>query len=237
MKGIDRVFVLHCKAGYETRQRSIDTQFQRLGIEFEYILDWDVPEFTSEVMEQYFRGNLIPSMKSVGLKHVRAMQRILEEGLRRCIIFEDDILLGRNFPESVEEIVHEAQGLGENHVIYLSNSGNKYTARSRRRRGQRLYENDHSRAADAYIVTEAVCRKRLKWIRENRISLAIDHQFNVMDRELGIAFYWAEDPIAEQGSMTGLFPSHVENRYSPIVRKLRWKFDRFYKKNILRNLR
>ena len=237
MEGIDKVYVLHCKRGYEDREVSINAQFAKQAIPFEYVQDWDISDMDDAVIERYFRRRLSAVSMSACLKHFRAAEKVVENGYGRSLIFEDDVVLSRDFKAILARVVEESKKMAEDHAIFLSNSGNYYTPRSRRRPGQYLYEAAHSRAADAYLVSGEVCRKRVEWLRENGFTLPIDHQFHVVDQALGIRTFWVEDPIAEQGSMNGLFKSAVEVKHAPVVQRLRWQLDKFYKKHILRNLR
>ncbi len=231
------IFVLHCKAGYPERRDFIEKQFQRHSISFEYVLDWDISDLNPEVIERHFVPGISPRLMSANLKHKRALEIILERGEERALVMEDDIFLFEEFEERIKKVVEESKALPPDHVIYLSNSCNKYTPRSRRRSGVHLYENDHSRAADCYLITLGACQKRLRWLESNKISTACDHLFNRMDAEAEVRIYWAEDPIAEQGSMSGRFLSSVQARHSLWVQRVRWALDKFYKMHILRNLR
>lgn len=236
MQGIDKVYVLHCKSGYEDRDLSIQTQFARHGINFEYILDWDVSDLTEEETRR-FAPCLTRTSVSVCMKHFEAMRKTVSLGFTNCLVFEDDIFLFRDFILKIEQIALEASKLAGPYVIYLSNSCNKYTPRSRRTPNRHLYENDHSRAADAYLISADACQKRLTWLESHSVALPIDHLYTAIDREIGIKQYWAENPVCEQGSMSGLFPSAIDNHYSLFVQRFRWQLDKFYKMHILRNLR
>jgi GR25 family glycosyltransferase involved in LPS biosynthesis len=236
MQGIDRVYVLHCRQGYADREKSIREQFARHGIEFEFILEWDKSDITVEQKKQFTPGYL-DTLMSISLKHIEAMKQTVKHRYERCLVFEDDIILFENFSAKVEELLEESKNITEPHCIYLSNSCNKYTPRSRLLKNRHLYDHDHSRAADAYVMTLEACQKRLEWLEHNQIALPLDHLFTQIDRALGIKMFWAEPPICEQGSMSGLFASSVENRYTLLMRKIRWQLDKFYKMHILRNLR
>lgn len=234
--GIDKIFVLHCKKGYEARGESIESQFSEHNLPFDYVLDWDLSDLTP-ASRQIFSDTFSNVQVSVCQKHFEVMRQVVLHEYKRVIIFEDDIFLFPNFRKEMERVVSESNAITHPHSIYLSNSCNKYTPRSQRRPGKILYEQDHSRAADAYILNLEVCKRRLKWLEKNKVTVPIDHLYCNMDRELGIKMYWVEDPICEQGSMNGRFPSCIDNEHTLLVQRMRWKLDKFYKMHILRNLR
>lgn len=236
LPGIDHLFILHCKKGYAEREASIREQMEEMGIEFEFYLDHDVPDLTANEIAR-FSPTLTKTSMSVCLKHFGVMEETIKRGYSRILVFEDDVLLEKNFKKVMKKIVAEQSLLPPAHVIYLSNACHKYIPRSRRKKGQHLYESDHSRAADAYLITDETCRRRLVWLKGKVTELPIDHLFNKMDWESGVKIYWAEDPIVEQGSMNGKFNSHLPSRFSPFVKAVRWKLDKLYKFHILRNLR
>lgn len=231
------IFVLSCKKGYEDRRRSIDSQMQRYALSYQYVLEWDRPEIDEEISSRYFVAEMPVSLKSPFLKHLTALQRAIESNRERVLILEDDVILEKNFPARFQTVLEESLGIRNDHVVYLSNYGNRYTPRSKRRPHQTLYPNDHSRAADSYLITLGACKKRLLWFQENRASLAIDHQLNRIDQAMGVDIYWAEDPLIEQGSENGTFHSAVHAKHSVLKKKIRWQLDKFYKKHLLRNLR
>lgn len=234
---IDKIFILHCKLGYEARAEFQRRQFAREQIPFEFFVEGDVADMTPEIMKKYFSVSMSPVAHSCAYKHFLVWKKIAEGGYSRCVVFEDDTILQPGARAELEAIVRETRELSSDVVVYLSNAGNKYTPRSRLRPGKRLYLSDHSRAADAYLLGAEVARKRVGWIEQHRIEMPIDHQVNRIDPELSIKMYWAEDPISENGSMTGAFSSSFENRYSLEQRRWRWQLDKFYKMHVLRNLR
>ena len=236
ISGIDKIFVLHCKSGYEDRAESIESQFANHQLAFDYILDWDVSDLTP-ISKKHFSPHLSDVLISLCQKHFEVMRQVVRHEYKRVVVFEDDIFLFPNFRTEMSRVVAESDSLPFPHAIYLSNSCNKYTPRSQRIRGKILYEQDHSRAADAYVLTLEVCKRRLNWLENNQIGVALDHLYCNMDRELGIKMYWVEDPICEQGSMNGRFSSSIENEHLLWVQRMRWKLDKFYKMHILRNLR
>lgn len=72
---------------------------------------------------------------------------------------------------------------------------------------------------------------RIEWIERYGIMMPIDNLFEQIDRECGIAMYWLEPPIVEQGSKNGRFRSVLEpsppnfvRQVTSVLQKLRRKY-------------
>lgn len=236
---IDKVFVLHVKKGYEDREKFIIDQFRTFNIDFEFILDGDIGDLTDDVIKTYFSEDMhgrLPAM-SCAMKHILAHERIVAGNYRNALIFEDDVVLDRQFETVFNQCMKEVENLPGEACVYYSNACNMYVPASRITKGRCLYKADKSRAADSYSISRTVAEKRLDFIRKNKCSHPIDHQFNHMDPILCIASYWCHPTIVEQGSMNGLFDSAIDfSRKNSFFRKLDWTLQKLYKKHIRRVL-
>ncbi len=79
----ENVFVLHVKHGYEDREEFMERELSRFGIDFEYILDGDIPDITNEIFNKYFDKayfQRINAEVSCALKHILAYEKIVSEG-------------------------------------------------------------------------------------------------------------------------------------------------------------
>ena len=64
--------------------------------------------------------------------------------------------------------------------------------------------------AEAYVTDLEACRRRVEWCDANRIEHAADHLLALIDRQQGVAQYWPQDAMVEQGSVVGLFDSVLD---------------------------
>jgi glycosyl transferase family 25 len=94
-----------------------------------------------------------------------------------------------------------------------------------------LYKSDKGRLGEAYVLGSQAARLRIEWIEQRGISLPIDNLFERIDRERGVAMYWLEPPIVEQGSKNGRFrsvlepaPPNVVRRFTSLLQKVRRKY-------------
>lgn len=71
-----KTFVLHVKQGYEERKIHIEKMMSDHNIPFQYILDGDIPDLTTERLDTYFSGarhSLSPGT-SCAMKHILTWQ-------------------------------------------------------------------------------------------------------------------------------------------------------------------
>lgn len=237
MLNIEKVFVLHVKKGYENRERFIVKQFKKLNIDFEFILDYDVDDLTDETIQTHFDEGMhsMPVAMSVNMKHIKAHQKILEGNYNNALIFEDDVVLDKQFIGTFNRSMDEVAMIPGDACIYYSNACNMYVPFASIRKGRTLYEARTSRAADSYSISRRVAEKRLDFITKHRCTMIIDHQFNLMDPRIGVTPYWCHPTIVEQGSMNGLFDSAIDTkRKDSWARKFNWTLQKTYKKNFRR---
>jgi glycosyl transferase family 25 len=240
MLHIDKVFVLHVKQGYEDRERFIVEQFKTFGIDFEFVLDYDIPDLTDEIITTRFDPAMHnqPVAMSVNMKHATAWQKLVDGGHANALIFEDDVVLDKRFEEIFNRCMAEVKGIDEDVAIYYSNACNMYVPFFKIKKGRHLYKARASRAADSYSISRTVAQKRLDFLAAQPFTRIIDHQFNLMDPQIGVTPCWCHPTIVEQGSMNGLFESAIDQkRKGSLMRKLDWSLQKIYKKSFRRLFR
>ena len=228
---IDGILVINPRS-FVDRRRSIERQLDLVGIPFEFIHVFDAEDLTPEVTTRYFQdATLSAGQQSCALKHVQALRVIAERDWRRALVLEDDAVLDPRFREGLRAALAEAEGVPEPHVLFIGSGGNQYTPRRLRVPGQHLYKSDKGRLGEAYVLGSHAARLRVEWIEQHGISLPIDNLFERIDQECGIAMYWLEPPIVEQGSKNGRFrsvlepaPPNVVRRFTSLLQKVRRKY-------------
>jgi glycosyl transferase family 25 len=228
--GLDAILVINVKR-FTDRRRHVEDQLARFGLAGEFIHAFDAEEITEAIDRQTFEGNeLNPGQKSCALKHVAALQRIVDHGWRRCLVLEDDVVLADDFADGIRAALAETKDLAHPFVIYIGAGGNFYTPASRRHPGQRVYEAGKGRFADSYILGADEARLRLARIRARPMRKPIDVTFDAIDREAGIRFLWLEDPVVEQGSKLGLFRTSLEAAPPNWLQAVRYRLERMRRK-------
>jgi glycosyl transferase, family 25 len=210
IKKLDNIYVINVKK-FVKRREFMQDQLAKFGIDAEFILDWDIDDLTTKIIDEYFAGDGVsPAQISCALKHVMVLQRIVDSGTQSNLILEDDAILAPEFAQGVQYALQEGADFSGLKVIFIGSGGNFYTPKSMRIPGQHLYPMHKGRFTDSYIIDAKTAKKRLDWIRQHKMTGPIDNQFDKMDRELGVKLLWLEDPVVEQGSKSGLFASSIE---------------------------
>lgn len=232
--GLDGILVINVKSFVE-RRRHIERQLDPLGLQYEFIHEYDVPDLHDETAQRYLQGSdLSPAQQSCAMKHVQAHRLFIVRDWRRALILEDDVILTPGFVQGVRDALTESSGFEEPFVLFIGSGGNLYTPRSRLVPGQRLYRSSRGRLAEAYIVNRRAAERRVSWIEQHGIVLPADNLFERIDLEQGIASYWLEEPVAVQGSKNGTFRSALEPAPPNVVQRIKFVFQKMRRKYLYR---
>jgi len=232
-KQLDQVYVLNVKKFVE-RRVFMEKQLAKVGLEAEFIFDWDADELTERIIERYFAkdNNLSAAQKSCALKHITALEKIVKSNGAFSLVLEDDAVFGKEFSLGLQRALTQSAQFLDHKVIYIGSGGNFFTPKSQRKPGQYLYLGARGRFTDSYLIDSDTAQKRLDWIKTHKISRAIDNQFDSIDKELGIKIIWLEEPIVEQGSKNGLFLSAIEKQPPKYLKSILFYFEKIKRKYI-----
>jgi glycosyl transferase family 25 len=227
---IDKIYVLHVKEGYEDREKSIEEQLSNLNLEFEFVLEHDIPELTETKLSKYFVKDhtLRDSELSCSMKHIETLQKIEKSEGKIFLVLEDDVLFSKKTLDILTQLASELETVETDFVISLGNAANMYTPKKELKEGKLLYRNIENRAADSFLISKEAVQKRLQWLEKNTTTLPADHMYNLIDNEVGNHIYWLEPTIVTQGSQAGLFTSSIQ-KAKPFHR-FRWLWRDFRKK-------
>ena len=234
MNGIDKVFVLHVKKGYEDREKHMNAELQKFGIDFEYLLDYDIPDLSEDIINNYYNINheLDKPNLSIGMKHIEVLNKIVENGYSKTLVFEDDVFLDKSFHDIMKNVMNELQDISDGYVVSLGNAGNSYVAHNRLESGKFLYSSKKHRAADSYLLDFEAAKRRLKYLQEHKTVQPAGHMYNIIDNKVGNKIFWLSPTIVEQGSQNGLMRSSVSR--NKFLHKYRWLWRDFNKKYLHR---
>lgn len=229
---LDGIYVINVKT-FQERRKFMESQLIKYAMTAEFVLEGDAEELTPELINKYFVGNnlTIPQM-SCAFKHIITLQKIVKNKQMQALVLEDDAILSPQFNQGLAYALAESAGLDGPKVIYIGSGGNFFTPQSLRKPNQHLYVGNRGRFTDSYIIDCETAQKRLDWIYSNKVSFPIDNQFDAIDQELGITMLWLEDPVVEQGSKTGLFPSAIDKTPSVWMQGLLFKWEKLRRKYI-----
>jgi glycosyl transferase family 25 len=228
--GLDGIFVVHAKS-LTDRRASIERQLGALGLPFDFVLDYDVGDIPDALRQRLIRTDTLrPAQESCALKHWRAHQLMVERGLQRVLVLEDDVILSDHFLDALGKALAEDDRIPGPHVTFLGCGGHYYVPRDQLRAGQLLYRRDQGKFGDSYLVNLGAARRRLETIEREGIALPIDHVFETADRAAGTPMYWLEPPIVEQGSHNGQFGSALERSHPLWFQSLQFRWKKFWRR-------
>lgn len=230
-----KILVIHA-ASLKERGEHIDKMLKGMGLDYEFIKDADCDMLTDELLDRYVADGPEQMHEKSGkasctIKHFMACERVLEEGLEGALVLEDDMVLHKDFVKRFEACMteYEAHYQQESILISLEDSSLRFVPRSRRRKGQLLYDADKGRMAGAYYVNRHACQAIVDSLKEERCKIPIDHYHNLLIKRGAIRCLWCQPALATQGSFMGLFGSSLSKRSDRMIKR-RWLFKKNYKK-------
>jgi glycosyl transferase family 25 len=232
---IDMVYVLSVKT-FTDRIAHIKTLMQQHDIPFEFIFEHDIPDMSSELLAQTFSSacKLTMAQKSLVLKHIQAWKNACLNQFKHVLVFEDDVILNKNFKLYFDKVVNAINQLPAGHLVFLGGADAKVPAHF-------LLSNETLVAlplatAEAYISDLTAMQRRVDWLNTHQVSMPADHLICHIDQHTQTAHYWSRRPMAEQGSVTGIFNSHLDShrqKHSKLFNVLRYRWNKF-QRHILR---
>ncbi|MDR2192727.1 MAG: phosphoribosylglycinamide formyltransferase [Endomicrobium sp.] len=247
-------YIIHVK-GDDVREKHIREQIKNIDVFFEFILDGQPEDLTKEVVEKTFSGGMKNILDdgwkndyfnlgsaSCTYKHLLAYRDVVKNNTVYGIVFENDIVLEKNFNEIIFKALDEIKARGlKNFVISLEDSMLRYVARSKRIKGRLIYANpDMTRFAGAYLFDLEYAKNMLNYVDEKGCNDVIDWFINNRGRERIIDIYWLHPTIATGGTSCGKLSSYFECRrnvgYKKFFRRISFAVQRAYKK-LLWNMR
>lgn len=229
--GLAKVFVIHAAQFVERRKR-IESQLAAIGLPFEFVREFDVPDITDDIRQRFFaHASLSNSQQSCALKHWRAMQHVVQAGYAHTLILEDDVILAPDFLAVLHRLMHELLALSRGaNVTFLGCGGHYYIPAEEVRPGQLLYPRHQGKFADSYIVSLDAAKRRLDWITAHGITQPIDHLFELIDRQLATPMLWLEPPVVEQGSHNGTFSSALDKSHPRWFQFLQFRWKKMWRR-------
>jgi len=233
----DKVFVLHVKKGYEERRKHIENQMKLHNIDFEYILDGDIPDLNDEIFQKYFAPNLHTHthVPSITCKHILAYQAAVNNNYQHILIFEDDAILDKDFNNIFNQSINELNARDDRNepiIISYENSELKYFSNKDLAKGKLLYQTNKTRCAAAYLVNSAAAKLFIEDATTNKVNAIIDWWHNQLIDKGALKMLWCFPTIVEQGSHNGMFDSALDNKRKGFYHSIKFKIEKFYKKNI-----
>jgi glycosyl transferase family 25 len=232
---VDAVYVLSVKT-FTQRIAHIEREMVRHGIKFEFVFEFDVPELDGQLIANTFGpSDLKNCHQSLVLKHIYTWRMAEAAGLRRILVFEDDVVLAPDFTTRFASAMQAADALPAGYLVYLGGADAKVPDYYFLSPG--LLVELPIATTEGYVTDLEAIRRRLTWLETNKVSLPADHLIKHIDASLGVTQYWLSRPIVEQGSVLGIFPSVLDGsrqKHSALFNRLRNGWNKFQRHSLRR---
>lgn len=220
------IYVVTVKTFFERHAHMAELE-ERLGVKFEYIWNYDAQDLSNEDCSRISGGMARESISNV-LKHFEAQRRFLNTEASVCLVLEDDVLLFDDFEESLQTILGLVQDIEPGWLVFLGGADNKIDGRFLEK--TEVLIEQYLSTAEAYLLDRHGCERRFEWLELNKIDRQADHQIKLIDQQLGTKHYWFSEPLATQGSITGLFDTALDSsraKHGAMYLKARFHWNRF----------
>jgi len=236
--GIEGIYIVHAKKGYEKHEDRINKLFTKLGLHFEFVTDGDPSNFSPDIINKYFSEDiyqiLSPGILSCTLNHILSYERMVKNNNRFALVFENDPFFLGDFVKKIEKIATEAKTLQPGFLISLENTMLKFPLYKQVRKGQLLYPATYGRCAGAYLLDLQAAKDILKELETNKCSQVIDWWHNTLIDRKVVNMFWAEPPITEQGSHNGKLSAGISTKQNSLLRQFSWMAQKYYKTYVTR---
>jgi glycosyl transferase family 25 len=237
--GIEGIYVIHAKKGYEKHEQHINELFNRYKLDFKFITEGEPDNFTNDLLEKYFtveyknpKGQL-----SCTLNHFLAYEQVVANENKYALIFENDPYFLGDFVKKIEKIVNEVEiNSLDGFIISLENTSLRFPSYWLSKPDQLLYRAKSGRCAGAYLIDLKGANNILEELRHNKCDTIIDTWHNNLIDKGVIKMYWAHPPLVEQGSHNGKLNSVISSKQKSVVRRIQWLCQKYYKTYIRRIL-
>ncbi|RKF22161.1 glycosyltransferase family 25 protein [Alginatibacterium sediminis] len=223
------VFVIHVSEGYNERKEHIDRELPKNGISnYEYILDGDIKDLDSPVGKQLFsRSSRTKAEQSCFYKHYLAYKEMERRNIEFALILEDDVILARNFPRNINNILTEIEHK-TNYLINVERAELCVPFYYRKFRNY-IYPVNYSKLTGGYIIHRKVAEKITKDVELNGATIPIDTFHGDMKNKLNYNLYWTEPCLVDQGSKDGTFASSIDGKLPSKIEIFKSRIKRRYR--------
>lgn len=227
-------YIIHWKGGGAERETHIKNQIKNLSIPFKFM---EKEPSDTEIERDFKEGLAVRcGITSCTFKHFESYRDMIRNNFRFGLIFENDIVLNKNFEISLQKAIAEIkENSFENIFLSLEDSYFKFVPGSCRIKGKTVYKTDgrNTRCAAAYLIDLKGAQNLISEVERNKCGCVIDHFHTNCAAQKTIDIYWLHPTIAAQGSRGGFFASTFQERklpYPRLIRILSYKLQRQYKR-------
>ncbi len=233
------VFVIHALKGYEYHEERINKLFGENNISFEFVTDGDPKFIDKNVLNKYFRNDIerLPiGIISCTLNHIHAYERMVEKNIPYALVFENDPFFLGDIKKQLSSYSDEIENIEKGFIISLENSTLRFPSYWQTKKGKNIYKANAGRMAGAYLIDLQGAKNILNNLADVKCHTVIDWWHNSLIENNVVDMHWVHPPITEQGSHNGQMSSTISSKPDNLLRKIKWKLNRFAKYYLFRLL-
>jgi len=228
-----KTYIIHVSDAFE-REKHVHNEIKDKTLDAIFINEGDLKDLSPTVLDKYFTGlemkRRMPTT-SCAYKHFLAYQEIIKNNVEIALIFEDDIILSKNFQQEITKIVAEAQSdKHQNFLISLEDSGHRFVKKSERIKNKHFYKRTKMRGTGAYIIDLQATKNIMQEVMTEKCHRPIDCFLETCAELDKINIYWTHPTIVSQGSFLGSMQPLIGYRPIGNLRVQGVKLKRWYKK-------
>lgn len=228
-----KTYIIHVQSALD-REKHMESQLKGRDLEYEFVLDGDLPDLNLKLLSRFFEGDLLENPSgatSCAYKHLRAYEKMIVEKIPIALILEDDIHLEEKFSVICKKILQEIKTRNlSRFLVSIEDSYVRYVKGSERKKGQFLYSKEKGRMAGAYIVDLEFAKSIIDFTLRQKCIYPIDHFHNYCCKKGLINIFWSHPTVAFQGSLSGEFSSLIDHKSVGFFRSISFNFQRYYKR-------
>lgn len=236
--GIDGIYVVHAKTGYELHENRIKELFKVNNLDFQFITDGDPSLFTKDIIGKYFTDNieleLSKGVLSCTLNHIFAYEKIVKNKDKYAIIFENDPFFLSDFNKNIKRLFNEIKALEKGFIISIENTTLRFPSFWTAKKDKCLYRAKIGRTAGAYIIDFEAANRIINDLQTKKCHTVIDLWHNDLIIRNIIKMYWAHPAFVEQGSHNGKLSSTISSKPNSRCRRFKWLLQKIYKSSFKR---
>ncbi|CAI8170054.1 MAG: Uncharacterised protein [Bacteroidota bacterium] len=226
-----RTYVIHVSTEIG-RRKLIEKELEGKAFDPTFVLDGDINSLSQSRLNTFFSDKMKEPKAgtSCAFKHILAYQDIVKNKHPLTLIIEDDIRFYSNV-HLLDQIFNEIQDRNlKSFIVSLEDSRLKYIPKSKREKKRLLYLEQSGRMTGAYLIDYAGAKHILDYIETKKVSVPIDWFHNECIQENILEMFWAQPPIAVQGSLEGSVKSLIGKVRFGGLKILLFRIQRLYKR-------
>jgi len=223
MINTEKTYLIHYTKLFE-RKKHTDEQFKNLGIDFEYITEFDQEDLTDEIIKKHYDpsvesydskihptyGNRSTPHRILGrgdiscvMKHRVAIDKIATECKDYGVVFEDDVIFVDDFVDKFNKFLDSTPDDWD--AIFMGSCAGLRIAPQFIKDNINSYRVDHpaSKGTDSYLLKKDLAKKISSTM--GRFVTAADWELSYQFKLHNAKVYWWEPPLVIQGSEIGLY--------------------------------